>query len=593
MSWPNHRPPILPNFTRIQAFRLRVPINHFSKQYLRGNSLVRHGLARVTRISTVRSIAIVNQKGGCGKTTTAINLAAIYAKRGLRTLLVDMDPQSHCAAGLGVPEERIEYSIGDALVADHGESFDPERLRWEVTRNLDLAPSTMRLATLEAPGGGLHELPDKDRRLESLLNRLKDLYDICLIDCPPTIGLLTYNAMRAARETLIPVETGFFALQGAEKQWKTLQRMIAHIGRPIACHMLATMHKPESKVAENILFTLRRRYAGQLLPVVIRWSETIREAVCMGQPVIDYSPESDAKDDFISLANWLEEHASPQGTNIEVMRGFRQIGEASPHHLRPGASFTTGRIERGNDVVAGDRASELVSRVQSLSRQRNKDRLENHESESPRDKQPRPTPKVERAKVSLPTPVLSTTAVIAEPKTSIRIDTEAIIKPTVVEITIEKPVQAAKPPAILKASRLLPQAASYPRPRVQLAEPEVKIQATPAARPETEYGVRLTTRGVIFTQPSNCGGKVFVAGDFNGWSSSATELKMCEKSGHVTTLVEMPPGKYQYRLVIDGQWQADRYNDQQKINMYGEPNSILVVPPHEARPTTPAASFAP
>ena len=146
----------------------------------------------------MRTIAIVNQKGGCGKTTTAINLAALCAQRGLRTLLVDMDPQSHCAAGLGVPESRIEYSIGDALLADLSAAFDPGPLVWEVARNLHLAPSTVMLSALEAPGGGLHQLPDKDRRLENLLAAIKDKYDRCLIDCPPTIGLLTYIALRAA-----------------------------------------------------------------------------------------------------------------------------------------------------------------------------------------------------------------------------------------------------------------------------------------------------------------------------------------------------------------------------------------------------------
>lgn len=118
----------------------------------------------------MRTIAVINQKGGCGKTTTAINLAGVFASRSLRTLLVDVDPQSHCAAGLAIPEQRIDLDIGDAML-DPGE-FDPSRLLWRVSRNLDLAPSRMKLAGLEAARGGLADRPGNDRALASALGRL-------------------------------------------------------------------------------------------------------------------------------------------------------------------------------------------------------------------------------------------------------------------------------------------------------------------------------------------------------------------------------------------------------------------------------------
>ena len=178
----------------------------------------------------------------------------------------------------------------------------------------------MRLAALEAPGGGLHQLSDKDRRLASLLSRLAHRYDCCLIDCPPTVGLLTFNALRAAREALIPVETGFFAWRGAEKQWSTIQRVIEHIGRPIACHLMATLFKPQSKLARTILASLRRQFAGQILPVVIREHDLLREAASYGQPIIDYAADSDACDDYEQLAEWLCEHATgPPAVEVEVM----------------------------------------------------------------------------------------------------------------------------------------------------------------------------------------------------------------------------------------------------------------------------------
>ena len=130
----------------------------------------------------MRSVAIVNQKGGCGKTTTAINLAATLAAKNRRTLLVDMDPQGHCGIGLGVPEDRIEHGLAEALLSDPPGGADPDAMLWEVAKNLRLAPSTLSLAGLEAARGGLAHLPDRDARLSQFLDRVADRFDWCVID---------------------------------------------------------------------------------------------------------------------------------------------------------------------------------------------------------------------------------------------------------------------------------------------------------------------------------------------------------------------------------------------------------------------------
>ncbi|MDP6541543.1 MAG: ParA family protein [Phycisphaerales bacterium] len=289
------------------------------------------------RIFTVRTIAIVNQKGGCGKTTTAINVAAVFASRGLRTLLVDMDPQSHCAAGLGVPEEQINESIGDALLARHDESLDSEEFLWEVTRHLHLAPSTMMLSAIEAAGGGLHAMPDKDRRLESLLHHLNSSFDRCVIDCPPNIGLLTYNALRAATEAIVPVETGYFSLRGARRQRRTIEALIAHIGKPIECRILPSIHRP-SPLARKLLQRLRESFGEEVAPVVIRDHETLREAASFGQPVIEFSPGCDAEKDFVALVDWLEDIYTPAAPLVEV----HPVGNGRAAELaRRVASFKT------------------------------------------------------------------------------------------------------------------------------------------------------------------------------------------------------------------------------------------------------------
>ena len=266
----------------------------------------------------VRTIAIVNQKGGCGKTTTAINVAAVYARRGLRTLLVDMDPQAHCAAGLGVPEQQIEHHIGEAMIAKHDESLDQKKYLWEITPQLHIAPSTMMLTALEAPGSTLQNMPDRDRRLESLLTLWGKDFDRCIIDCPPHIGLLTYNALRAATEALIPVETGYFSLRGARRQRKTIDALIAKIGKRLPCWILPSIHRP-SPLARKLLHRLQETFAPEVAPTVIRDHETLREAASFGQPVIDFASGSEADKDFEALVGWLEEMYVPPTPIVETV----------------------------------------------------------------------------------------------------------------------------------------------------------------------------------------------------------------------------------------------------------------------------------
>lgn len=501
----------------------------------------------------MRTIAIVNQKGGCGKTTTAINLASIYAKRGLRTLLVDMDPQSHCAIGLGVPEARIEYSIGDALLADHTNGFDARTLLWEVARNLHLAPSTMMLSALEAPapGGGLHQMPDKDRRLESLLNVIGGNFDRCLIDCPPTIGLLTFNALRAAKEALIPVETGFFALRGAEKQWNTIQKIISHIDRPIGCHLLATLHKPESKLACNILAALRRQFAGQIMPVVIHEHEELRAAASFGQPVIEYAPESLASADYSALVDWLEEHAGYSPPQIEVLTrdhvssrtlptvADSLLGGGSPIQppraleLSGAASMTAAR------QPVGSRAAEMVRRVHDFAA-----RTEQRAAEG---------------------------SITDKPSTSINSPAAALTSSAIAGVIEAARGVVAEPQAAALSTAVLVADADT-APMVDGVEEDVE-----RAKVDHLFGVRQISRGVLFVQPGDCGRHVCVAGDFNDWSATATPMRRNMDLGVHEAVVPLSPGRYQYRLVIDGRWLPDSHNELRQINHYGELNSMVEV----------------
>jgi chromosome partitioning protein len=330
----------------------------------------------------MRVVSIVNQKGGCGKTTTAVNLAAVLARGGSRVLLVDMDPQSHCAAGLGVPEQTLERTIADAMLADHARPPRADEYLWEVSHGLRLLPSSVTLAALEAPNGPLAARFDRDRRLARVLAAWQDDFDWCVIDCPPTIGLLTYNALRASDLVVVPVETGFFSLKGAEKQIETIGAVVRRFGREIPFRLLPTLYNASRALSRDVVVALERRFPDALLPVVVREHEELRDAASYGQSIIEFAPGSEAEADFLALAAWLQsnapaatalaEHAGMPGPIIETsaeagrdMLAGRGIS-TQERELLSGGGVAAVAAPDESPLGANTRASDLVSRLRAF-----------------------------------------------------------------------------------------------------------------------------------------------------------------------------------------------------------------------------------
>lgn len=564
----------------------------------------------------MRTIAIVNQKGGCGKTTTAISLAGVFARRGLRTLLVDLDPQSHCAAGLGVPEERIELSMFDALRAE-GVGVDADRLVWSVCRNLWLAPSTMRLAALEAPGGGLHGLPDRDRRLERMLSRLAGRFDRCVIDCPPTIGLLTFNALRAARDVVIPVETGYFSLKGAERQWETVRHVVDHIGRPIRCMIVPTLHRPGEALAEDVLRVLRGRFGDAVAPVAIRCDEALRRAASMGQSVVEYAPESDAREDHEALADWLEEGRDGALVEVRVRGGVPAAGPSEPGG--PGAIDGADTAEAADEgPVRGDLPDAAMHDACPLRASAGPPPAGLHPGAAraapavpahaaPGGGEPDPgtlgavavrTP--QRGAV----PIASRAAELAGRLREMA-DPTGRNAPAPIDTVLSAHAGGGRAPMAPVAPDMLAPRAAASRPgahstEVPASDPTEVPTGNPAADPAADTpadlgghglpgvppGVRIVEGGVLFVQPAPASGSIAVAGVFNGWSSHATELVPDARTpGVVSARVVLPAGTFEYRLVHQGRWYPDPHNPQQTLNEFGEANSIIRVPDHTAEPS--------
>ena len=463
----------------------------------------------------MRTIAIVNQKGGCGKTTTAINLAGVFAGEGLRTLLVDMDPQSHCAAGLAIPEQRIDMDIGDAMLAAAPAKLDPARLLWRASRNLDLIPSRMKLAGLESQRGGLGGRSDKEHLLARVLERFAGDHDVCLIDCSPAIGVLTFNALAASDAVVVPVETSFFSLKGATKQVNTVKAVGRRLGRTPSVYLLATIHDESSPLARDLLDELKRRFGAKVIPVVIHRDAALKEAASFGQSAIEYAPTSRGALDHRSLGDWFLDES---GLGIAPPSGRRE--------RRAAGSTVEARAEGGVEVqTRGLGADEIGGR-----------------------------------RLVAPVPP----AVGSDQARSAR------------ERALDLAERAAQLQQKLDAlSRGTPVKLASDGPRAEGFIESVRSGSSAARL----YGARATSQGVLFVQPLGMGRRVVVAGEFNGWSSSAHVMRRNEALGVYEVCVALPAGEWQYRLVVDGVWIADPYNPRTVQNPYGNRNSIVEVAP--------------
>jgi len=489
----------------------------------------------------VRIIAIVNQKGGCGKTTTAINLAGVFAKLGKRTLLVDLDPQSHCAAGLAIPEQRIDVQIGDAMLARPEQTIDWTRLLWRVGRCLDLAPSTVRLAALESPRGGLANVEGAETRLAGVLSRLADQYDLCLIDCPPNIGLLTYNALAAATEVIVPVETAFFALQGAAKQINAIKSLSKRLNVQPLYRVLPTMHDPGSTLAKDVLDELTRRFGDAVLPVTIRFDHRLKEAVSFGQPVVDYASDAAGAQDYLALGQFLIGDA--KGKRLDSLTRTHQPSApsgngANPVTVRAAAEF----FARGNVQPAAPSVIPTATR-----------------SPAPIGPSVGPSTMIETLESAIGVAEPKAASLTAEDVRTRLLELTTRVSRLAEKARTENPVQQITPLTLIPTS----------------AEPS-RASAEPAV--SGLLGVKITSSGVLFVQPLSLGKQVSIAGDFNGWSPMSLPMTRNERLGVYERLVQIPPGRWQYRLVIDGHWTHDAMNPNSQNNPFGGLNSILDIP---------------
>ena len=453
----------------------------------------------------MKTIAIVNQKGGCGKTTVSINLASALAEMGQRVLLVDMDAQSHCAVGLAVPEEQIEQSIYDVLISrTKSEPVKLTEILWQISDGLELAPASMDLSAFEQQMTGI---PGRECCLRDTINDFKDDYDYAIIDCPPAVSLLTFNALRASSDIIVPVETGYFALHGLSKQLDTLSVLCRRTNQDVNVRILATMYDIRTKMAREILADLRNHFGDKMFETIVTFNTKIKEASSFGQPISEYDPASKGHKDFRSLASEV--------LSTQTNQQRRNIVNSLSEQL-DSISIT---------------ADELIKQASSEK------------------------------------PEITVEPQFEQPGDKLEISFN------------QKEFSSAEDRAWEELEAEVVNCQMHPEEELEKIEPAIveNKQESLDKKLSDYYGVDQVNDSVVFVTLYPRAENVQIAGDFNNWQPEQTKMQKVGESGVWQTKLQLPMGRYRYRLVVDGHWQQDPYNEQTEVNPYGELNSIFEV----------------
>lgn len=311
----------------------------------------------------MRSIAIANQKGGCGKTITAINLAAFLALEKRRILLVDMDPQGHATLGLQIDSAPPERTITDVLVWELNNKATPLRdVIVNVLPNLDLVPADILLSSASEK---LASVFGRENRLDEALDDVRHAYDYIIIDCPPNVGILTFNALMACSEAIIPLDPSFFSLHGIGKMLETLHLLAHKKEHPIEAYALLTLYTGRAAFVREVVADIRSHMAGRAFDTIIRYSIKLAEAASHGMPICNYSKRCAGYRDYMDLAGELmrQETVVPMFGRRESNKQESALCEGSqagiwlpsaPVSTKEGVLFTLEAPEAHSVQLAGD-----------------------------------------------------------------------------------------------------------------------------------------------------------------------------------------------------------------------------------------------
>ncbi len=307
----------------------------------------------------MRSMAVINQKGGCGKSITAINLSAFLAREQRRVLLIDLDPQGHATLGLQPDCRQPDRTVSDVIMRGVNREPRLSDVALSVRENLDLVPADIRLSAVPEKLSGVF---GRESRLADALAEIAGLYHYIIVDCPPNIGLLTFNALMACSEAIIPIDPSFFSLHGIARLLETLEVLSSTTGHQIAPRALVTLYARRAEFSREVAEDVRKHMGDRVFDTTIRFSIKLGEAASRGLPISEYCHRCVGYEDYRALAiEVLRQEAGMQA--FETLEKVEQNGDgllegsrtpSAPMATKGGVLFTLHAPEAHHVQLAGD-----------------------------------------------------------------------------------------------------------------------------------------------------------------------------------------------------------------------------------------------